>query len=85
MNWTEPQPPTEGVNNYDHITCETPLGTMVIEWKSWKESPCYTVELNGDVWIGSDNTIEGAKILAKEYLSSKSKALVAFLNSETVA
>tara|TARA_B110000902_G_C13977026_1_gene463422 strand:+ start:242 stop:517 length:276 start_codon:yes stop_codon:yes gene_type:complete len=40
--WTDPAPGKEGVSFYDHVIAETPLGNIMLEWKSWKEydDPC---------------------------------------------
>jgi len=56
MNWTEPKPPTEGISYYDHITSETPLGRVKIEWKSWD-----------GLRIFAEYSLEAAKNVAKEY------------------
>tara|TARA_R110000851_G_scaffold12862_2_gene44281 strand:- start:15349 stop:15603 length:255 start_codon:yes stop_codon:yes gene_type:complete len=40
--WTEPASGKESVSHYDHVIAETPLGPIMLEWKSWKEwdDPC---------------------------------------------
>lgn len=48
MNWTEPQSGKEGISSYDHVICETPLGKIMIEWKSWKDNPPYCIMLNNE-------------------------------------
>jgi len=67
MNWTEPKPPTIDVSFYDHVKSETPLGELMIEWKSWKDSPSYDIMLNGD-WIGVEYSLEEAKTAAFEHI-----------------
>jgi hypothetical protein len=79
MNWTEPQPPTEGISYYDHTICKTPFGEFKIEWKSWKEYDNYDVVLNDNNWIGSGYDLENAKELVKNYLIIKHKELSEFL------
>lgn len=79
MIWTEAKPPTKGESHYDHITCETPLGRCIIEWKSWKYTPSYGVELNNE-WIGSEDSLLGAKAIARSYLVHKYNELNDFLN-----
>ena len=79
INWTEPMPPINGKSNYDHVTCDTPLGECKIEWKGWKESPDYEVEINGD-YIATAYGLGEAKSLAVEYLFDKFKQLKEFLN-----
>lgn len=78
MNWTEPNPPTKDVCPYDHVDCDTPLGLMRIDWKSWKESPSYDIEL-GDFWIGVEYDLDKAKEVAENYLISKAKELNDYL------
>ena len=78
MNWTEPKPPTDGESYYDHVKCETPLGLIKIEWKSWKESPSYDVSLD-DNWIGQENSLKEAKKLALDYLTVVNITLNKFL------
>ena len=78
MNWTEPKPPTRDVSFYDHTICETPLGKIIIEWKSWKESPSYDIMLDGN-WIAVEYDLETAKYVAKEYILNKQRELSDFL------
>lgn len=80
MNWTEPEGPTEGISYYDHTICETPLGRMIIEWKSWKINPDYDLSVeNYDSWLGAFCELEEAKEFAKQYLVKKHKELSEFL------
>jgi len=74
MNWTKPKPPTEGICFYDHVDCETPLGLIRIEWKSWKEGPDYGIDLDGK-YIGTEYDLETAKYVAKEFLTIKHREL----------
>ena len=78
MNWTEQKPPTEGESFYDHITCKTPLGEVLIEWKSWKKDSDYSIMLN-DVYLGTEYGLNEAKYHAEKYLMEKLKELVEFL------
>jgi len=80
MNWTEPKPPTEGESNYDHVRLQTPLGEIIITWKSWKESPSYDIEIGFGEWIGCEYSLEDAKEKAETYLVDKWKELDLFLN-----
>lgn len=77
MNWTEPSRPTKEIP-YDHVLCETPLGTISIEWKGWKEMDTYGVII-GNEYIGDGWDLEDAKKLAKEWLVKKHNELSAFL------
>lgn len=78
MNWTEPKPPTKDVSYYDHTTCKTPLGTCIIEWKSWKQDPDYSVQI-GDNYIGTEYSLDDAKQLAVDYLINIRNVLNDFL------
>ena len=78
MNWTEPKPPTREVSFYDHTICETPLGKCLIEWKGWKESDSYSVNI-GNEYIGEGYDLEDAKRLAKTWLILKRNELSKFL------
>lgn len=78
--WSDPKPPTKDVSNYDHIICQTPLGRMIIEWKSWKNQPSYDVELDG-VWSFCVYDLEEAKQKAETYLRGKSEELITFLST----
>jgi hypothetical protein len=75
MKWTEPKPPTRNASFYDHTICETPLGKITIEWKSWKVNGNYDVMLNNVEWLGYELNLESAKELARNYLVQKHKEL----------
>ena len=78
MNWTEQKPPTEGVSFYDHVSLETPLGLIMIEWKSWKDSPSYDIMIDGN-WLGVEYDLGTAKCKAIQFLKSKLDELNKFL------
>jgi len=78
MKWTEPNPPTVGESYYDHVTCKTPLGLMKIEWKSWKERPSYSVEID-DKYIDNKYSLGNAKLVAYAYLLDINEKLDKFL------
>ena len=42
LKWSDPAPPKKGVSFYDHVIADTPLGPILLEWKSWKDHdpPC---------------------------------------------
>lgn len=77
MEWTEPRPPALGVSYYDHVLCETPLGLVKIEWKSWKQSPDYGVLIENQ-YLGTEYDLEDAKEVARKYLLEKLTALQQF-------
>jgi len=72
--WSEPTPPIIGISRYDHVTCLTPLGVAIIEWKSWKQSDSYSLTIVNE-YIGEGFDLDGAKQLAVEWLSNKHKEL----------
>lgn len=78
MNWTETKPPTKRGSTYDHVTCETPLGQAIIEWKGWKDSDSYSVTIGGD-YVGEGWDLEDGKRLAKEWLVKKHNELSVLL------
>lgn len=78
MEWTEPKPPTTNMSYYDHTIAETPLGRMIIEWKSWKEKPSYDVMLD-DKWIGVSYDLDTAKQVGEIYLKDLLKKLDDYL------
>lgn len=81
MNWSEINEPTDKFkSSYDYIFCKTPLGIIIIEWKSWKENPGFSIELDGRIWIGTEYDLDAAKNKAKEYFEIKLKELQDFLN-----
>lgn len=78
MNWTEPKQPTQGVSHYNHVSCETPLGQALIEWKGWKERDSYSVTI-GSEYVGEGYDLDDAKNLAKEWLINVFKKLSMFI------
>ena len=78
MKWTEPKKPTEGVSFYDHVIAETPIGRMIIEWKSWKDNDDYSVMLDNE-WIGVGFDLDGAKQIGTDYLNEKLKKLTEYM------
>jgi len=80
MKWTDNRKPTEGVSFYDHTKCETPIGTIMIEWKSWKDRPSYDIGINGE-WIGCEYSLDEAKKTTHKWLKDKAEKLTAIVNS----
>lgn len=72
MKWTEPKPPAEGVSRYEHLTCDTPLGKAIIEWKGWKKHDSYSLTI-GDEHVGNAEGLEAAKNLAKWFIRKNHK------------
>lgn len=81
MNWSEIQNPNNSISHYTHIICKTPLGTIMIEWKSWKtDESDFSITIE-NMYIGSETTLEFAKESAKKYLQNKLIDLKNFLES----
>ncbi len=78
MNWTEIEKGNK-IIPYDHTTCDTPLGMFIITWKSWKETPAFSLEIEGQ-YISTERTIDDAKTYAEHYLNKKSSELNRYLN-----
>ena len=74
MNWTQPKPPIQGISYYDHVMCETPFGIAIIEWKGWKESDSYSLNI-GNNYIGEGFDLDNAKRLAVDWLTEKHREL----------
>lgn len=53
LQWSDHAPPTDGVSHYDHVIAQTPLGQIMIEWKSWKDYPGYTCQMPWDELINA--------------------------------
>jgi hypothetical protein len=81
MKWTENKPPTKGISFYDHTISETPIGKIIIEWKSWKDRPSYDVMIDGE-WIGVEYELTAAKDIALNFIKGKSEKLVTFLGTD---
>lgn len=72
MMWSDISKPTEGVSFYDYTYLDTPIGRVMVEWKSWKESPDYSVSLKTeDVYIGTAFDLESAKDMAFKHIADK--------------
>lgn len=80
MEWSKPKPPIPHISPYDHIQLSTPIGSFIIEWKSWKENPDYTITFCDTDWIGCEYSLEDAKKRVKEYLIAKHKELSKYLD-----
>lgn len=76
LEWSDPKPPTKGISHYDHVTAETPLGQIMLEWKSWKEhdSPCGHMPW-GEFIMGGD--LDEAKVQAQNAWDRKVPQVVA--------
>lgn len=81
MKWTEPTKATKGVSSYDHVIAETPIGRMIIEWKSWKDQPSYDVMINND-WVGVEYDLEDAKDIGVDYLNNLLKKLTEYMQDD---
>lgn len=79
MHWSEIYTPNESVSRYNHTFLKTPLGEMIIEWKSWKTEPSYDLTVNGD-YICSESSLDEAKNRAKTHLLEKYNELKIFIS-----
>ena len=66
MNWSEINEPTKAIP-YAYITCETPLGTAQIDWKSWEKVSAYEISV-GDIYLGHKWNLEESKKLVEDWL-----------------
>ena len=84
MNWTEPADPKNGVSNYTHVMCDTPIGRFLIEWKGWKERDSYSITLQhkdgySDSYITDEIDLDSAKDRCHEYLVKRFHELKKYL------
>jgi hypothetical protein len=78
FEWTDPAPPANGDPSfYDHVIAETPLGEVVIEWKSWKDYPDYVCQTPWETFVCGE-TLEEAKIAVESSLLHLQKDLYEF-------
>ncbi len=77
MNWTEVIDPNSE-NSYSHIKCDTPLGKIYIDWKSWKTNPSFDISIDGS-WIGTSYDLDESKQISKDWLTEKYNSLKSFL------
>lgn len=80
MEWSVINPPTSGKSHYNHITSKTPLGEVIIEWKSWKTNPSYDIQINNE-WIGCKYDMDEAKKFAFNFIETKYNELKVFVDS----
>ena len=78
MNWSEEKLPNESCS-YNHITCDTPIGQFIIEWKGWKDLEDYVLMINGN-YIGVEWDLNDAKESAKDYIIRKKTELEIYCN-----
>lgn len=61
LKWTDPASPDADCP-YDHVSAETPFGTIRITWKGWKDYPSYDVDVHPIAdFFESYDTLEDAK------------------------
>ena len=80
MAWTEPSKAKEGVSHYDHVILETPIGKLIIEWKSWKDNDSYDIIFDNTTYVGSEMDLDSAKKLAETFIRNKSEELTKFVS-----
>ena len=56
--------------SYDNLKGEHPLGDLLITWKSWKQYPSFDIESDTLGWVGTENSIDDAKINAQQHYDS---------------
>lgn len=79
--WSYPTLPNND-SFYDHITLQSPLGLIIIEWKSWKELPSYDItnKTTGE-WLGCEYDLRGAQNKVNELITNKFTELKIFIES----
>lgn len=76
--WTDETPGNNADSRYNHCSCETPIGLAVIEWKSWKSYPGYTLEIGGD-FVGCFDSLDEAKQEAVERVKVVGSKCIAWI------
>ena len=76
MIWTEIEEPNDEIP-YTHTKTITPIGTIVIDWKSWKEQPSYDVS-HGNEQIGTAYSLVDAKKIAFKHMESVVSGLIEY-------
>lgn len=54
LTWSEPMPPSKNFA-YDHVVAKTPLGPILIEWKSWKRYDAHCAEMPWGEFCSADD------------------------------
>lgn len=75
LQWSEVREPNNDCS-YDHVVAETPLGSISIEWKSWKDYPGYTSSLPWGAFVTA-NSLDEAKRLVQSAWDEIAKQVVA--------
>jgi hypothetical protein len=84
-DWSAPLKPDSGVTSFeDHCLCETPLGRAIIEWKSWKDYPAYTL-LIADEFGGAFDSLEQAKAGCADHIRKVAAACDEWLSQQRFA
>ena len=77
IEWGAASEPSKDCS-YNHIKGETPLGSLLITWKGWKESPSYDAEdCETGSYLFSCSTLDDAK---QEAQDRHEKAVLACLD-----
>jgi SH3-like domain-containing protein len=74
--WTDPAPGKEGVSHYDHVIAETPLGRILLEWKSWKDHDDPCGHMPWDEFI-VEATLDGTKAAVQDAWDRMAPKIVA--------
>ncbi len=64
LEWSEPIPPNTYCS-YHHVFADTPFGRYQIEWKGWKDHPCYTLMFRDSDFIPAADDLDMAKTAAQ--------------------
>jgi hypothetical protein len=74
--WSAPARPN-GDCAYDHITAETPLGVVRIEWKGWKAYDAPTAQMPWGEFVGGHD-LETAKAAVEQAWRRMAATIAAF-------
>ena len=74
LNWSEERQPCEDIR-YNHVTAESGLGRITIEWKGWKTHDTRVIYINKD-YVDCSDTLGGAKKIAAKHLHDVAMSLI---------
>lgn len=78
MEWSEIIYARDNNKHDDHVKCMTPIGEVVVNWKSWDEYDHFDIYINDD-YIGFADSLEKAKDIAHNKLTEICESLGRFL------
>lgn len=84
LEWSAEFKPGENGCSYNHCFADTPFGRYQIEWKGWKDYPCFDCRGPGDFLDSGDNynTLEGMKAEAQAHFAGSVLSCICAIKPE---